>query len=103
MVDNTHVTPQTKVLKGSADSPGSYLIRLEADYGRAVESYIALGGPVDTADKIKDGGLARSIRADQASDLAGLDLEIVVVDSSQPPKIMTHIFDLKQWHAASDP
>ena len=76
MIEDTHVSPQTEVLKGPAEALGSYLVRLEADDGLAVQQDITLGGPVNTGDKVKDGGLTCSIGPDQPPDLAGFDPEI---------------------------
>jgi hypothetical protein len=101
MIEDTHVSPQTEILKGPTQALGGYLVGFEADDGLTIQQDITLGGPVNTSDKVKDGGLTCSIGPDQPPDLAGFDLEIIVIDRPQPTEIMAHIINLKQWHVLS--
>ena len=81
MIEDTHMSPQTEVLKSPAETHGGDLIRFETDEGIAIQQDIALGWPVDATYEIEDGGLTRAIRPDQPPDLAGFDLKVVVIYS----------------------
>jgi hypothetical protein len=81
MIEDTHMSPQTEVLKSPAETHGGDLIRFETDEGFPIQQDIALGWTVNATYEIKDGGLTRAIRPDQSPDLAGFDLKVVVIYS----------------------
>jgi hypothetical protein len=81
MIEDSHMTPQTEVLKGPAKTHGSDLIRFKTDEGIAIQQDITLSGPVNAAYQIKYGRLTGAVGPDQTPDLAGFDLKIVVIDS----------------------
>ncbi len=73
-------------------------MRLETGYSGAAQINISLSRLIDTGNEIKDRGLACAVGPDQTSDLAGFNLQIVVVDGPQPPKVVAHFLNPKQRH-----
>src|SRR6202012_6069215 len=53
-------------------------------------------GPLDAHDELHHGGLARSVRADQAEDFAGTDAERDVLDRDQSAKAFGQVLDLER-------
>ena len=101
MLKDSHVTPQTEVLKGPAKTHGGNLIRFKADDGFAIQEDFTFGWTVNATYEIKDGGFARAIGTDQSSNLAGFDLKVVVIYSPESAEIVAHLSNLKQWHILS--
>ena len=80
MIQDGHVPPQAQGLECPADALGSDLVRMKAHQILAIKDDFPLSRLVDAGDEVEDSGLSRSVGANQPSELAWLNLQIVVVD-----------------------
>ena len=101
MLKHSHMPPQPQILEGPAKAHCGDLVGLKAHNILAIQDDSTFSRFIDAADQVKDGGLASPVGPDQPSDLAGFDLQVVVVDGPQTAKIVAHFFNSKQWHATS--
>jgi hypothetical protein len=85
VLQHGHLVEQPLVLECACDAElGDCVRRTPNQIGLvAVEDDPASGGTVQTADYVEKGGLPRSVRADEACDLARLHGEIEPVHGAQ--------------------
>jgi hypothetical protein len=69
------------LLKDTRDAPLSASVRRKLGNGFFIENDLPLIWPQVTADQVEGGGLARSIGADEAKDLATADIQVEFHDS----------------------
>jgi hypothetical protein len=72
------------------------LVRREAEQALAVEADVAGVGAVEPRDEVEDGGLAGAVRADQAGDLAALDVEREAVERDDAAEAPCQLVDLEK-------
>ena len=99
VLQRRHLAEQPDVLEGAGDAHAGDLVPLDAAQRRAVEDHRAGGGPVDTGDRVEAGGLACTVRPDQAEDLAAADVERDRVQGGQPAELDREILCLQQGFA----
>ena len=98
VVEHRHVAEEADVLKSPRDpaarDPAGTLPR---DVG-VVEADGAGGGRVDAGDDVEHGRLPRAVRADEPVQLAGLDLQIQVVDGDEAPESHRDVGEVQDRH-----
>src|SRR5882757_4575357 len=75
-----HAAKQLRGLEGAAEPEPRDGARLAPDDGHAIEQHVALVRGVNAGDDVEHRRLARPVGADQAADLAGLDIEVDAVE-----------------------
>ena len=71
------------------------LVRGKAGNVLALKNHIAGGRPLDAHDRLHRGRLAGSVRADQAEDFAGAQIEIEVLDGGEAAEALGQAADLE--------
>ena len=82
MVKDVHVPPQPEILESPAQAHGGDEVGRKPGDFPALKNDLAPGGLVYSGQQIEDGGLPGSVGTDQTSDLARLNLQIVIVYGS---------------------
>ncbi len=75
VVEDRHLVEQRHVLERASDTDLGDGVPGPVEDGLALEQHIAAVGRVEPAQAIEEGRLAGAVRADQAGDLAGEDIE----------------------------
>src|SRR3989338_8712356 len=73
IVEHAHLLKETNVLKGSRQTVTRYLVRHDASQGDTAHNHGTTVKREHSGHDINERGLARSVRADDARDLAWLD------------------------------
>jgi hypothetical protein len=83
VVDDGLVLEDREVLEGAGNAKARQRMRRELGEIPAVKKDLAGGWPEHCADQIEECRLAGAVRADQAANLAGFDLEAHIFDGGQ--------------------
>ncbi len=75
VVPHAHAAEQRDILEGAADAQPRHAVARHALERTPLEQDIAVSVPIDAADAVEQRGLAGPVGADQAADLAVLDVE----------------------------
>ena len=95
VIQNRKVLKKADILEGAGDALLHHLVGLFAQHRFPVEVEVALGGLVDAGEKVKNGGLACAVGADEAHQLPLVHLQVKAADGMQPPKGDAQVFRLQ--------
>jgi hypothetical protein len=93
VVEHAHLVPEPDGLEGAADAQARNRVRRLAGDRLAVKDDLAFAGRVDAGDEVKNGGLAGAVGANQADQLAGVQLQLKIVDGAQTAEVVGQIVD----------
>ena len=82
-----HFFEQANVLKGSCNPCLGHQVHGTGLVPHRIDGELALIGFVQTRDDVKEGGLARTVGADESIDLALSERQIDALQSLQAPKV----------------
>src|SRR4029453_1488667 len=97
VVQDGHGPEQRQVLEGAPDAHPGNVVGLRREQVAILEGDAAGRGLVEPAQAIEEGGLARPVRADQAHDLARLDVERDVVQRDDAAEADPELAYLQNW------
>ena len=99
VLQGAHVHADLQVLKRAGNAaPGQFVRRFSTD-GFTVQQNGATGGGVNPGDQVEQGGLARTIGADDGIDNARLNAETDVLYRLDTTKLNAELLDFKECHA----
>ena len=84
MIEDGQVGEHLQALVGAGDASASSTVRRQVIDRPFVKKHRTSRGGGLSSEEPEDGGLPRSVRTDQADELASFDLEAHVVDCGQP-------------------
>jgi len=82
-------------LKGTANAQMADLVGLHSLNTVALEKNISGSQRIIVIDKVKDGGLARAVGADQSEDLPAFHLEVHSIDCHETAEVLADLFHFK--------
>jgi hypothetical protein len=91
-----HFSKKSDILEGPGNSQMTNRVRFQPQYITTFQPYAAHLGSVNPAQAIEKRGLARSIRSDDAHNLAGIDTKIHMINGTQSAKRLGQILDAKK-------
>ena len=100
VVAHRHGLEQGKILKRPTDPETGNAMARQLQQTLACEVNGAGAGLIEAAQTIEERRLAGAVRADQAADLPGLDIERDIVEGHDPAEAHRQSFDAEQWRAA---
>ena len=95
VVDDRQLFEQADVLERAGHAHPVDLIGLFAGRGHSIDQDGAAGGLVNVGEQVENGGLARAVGADQASDLVAADHQVEAVHGGQAAKIDAQLTDVQ--------
>ena len=95
VLQHRHGVKQTDILEGTGDPGVHHLVGLQPLQRRTRQGDVAAGGFIVGGDDVKQGGLARTVRADKAKDLRFINMEADVVDGPQAAKLHGDVLHLQ--------
>src|SRR5207253_3070266 len=96
VLEHGHGREQMDRLEGPGDAEPGDVVRLEAEDVMSVERDVSGVGVVEPGDHVEERGLPRSVRTDDADDLALLDVQVQLGQGGQAAEALGQAGDLEQ-------
>ena len=78
IIGNRQVRPEADILKGAGNAQGGNPVRAESRHFFPLDLNFSLNGPINSANKIKDRGLAGPVGTDQTDQFPPFKPEVEV-------------------------
>jgi hypothetical protein len=96
VLQSGHISEEANVLEGTSKSCLRYLVALEPSEIETFESDLARSDRVNAGNNVEDCGFTSTVRSDESTDFAAINVEIHFIKSSDTTELNGDILEIRE-------